>query len=91
MAKIVFPEVLDDATHKAKTGGLLDSKMGTIDRNFKYRMCGEDMSECPGHWGHIGWLDLFFILVRCADYLNEVGLTLLLHIVPGHLVKVKKY
>ncbi len=53
MAKIEFPEVLDEATHKAKTGGLMDPKMGTIDRNFKCQTCGEGMSECPGHFGHI--------------------------------------
>lgn len=53
VAKIEFPEVLDEATHKAKTGGLMDPKMGTIDRNFKCQTCGEGMSECPGHFGHI--------------------------------------
>lgn len=53
VAKIEFPEVLDEATHKAKTGGLMDPRMGTIDRNFKCQTCGEGMSECPGHFGHI--------------------------------------
>jgi DNA-directed RNA polymerase beta' subunit len=34
-------------------GGLMDPRMGTIDRNFKCQTCGEGMSECPGHFGHI--------------------------------------
>lgn len=31
----------------------MDPRMGTIDRNFKCQTCGEGMSECPGHFGHI--------------------------------------
>ncbi|KZT09014.1 beta and beta-prime subunits of DNA dependent RNA-polymerase [Laetiporus sulphureus 93-53] len=53
VAKIEFPEVMDETTHKLKTGGLMDPCMGTIDRNFKCLTCGEGMSECPGHFGHI--------------------------------------
>ncbi|EIN13283.1 beta and beta-prime subunits of DNA dependent RNA-polymerase [Punctularia strigosozonata HHB-11173 SS5] len=53
VAKIEFPEVMDETTHKPKMGGLMDPRMGTIDRNFKCQTCGEGMSECPGHFGHI--------------------------------------
>ncbi|KAF8170369.1 hypothetical protein BJ912DRAFT_1148858 [Pholiota molesta] len=53
VAKIEHPEVMDEATHKPKMGGLMDPRMGTIDRNFKCQTCGEGMSECPGHFGHI--------------------------------------
>lgn len=52
MAKIEFPEVLDEQ-QKQKEGGLADPRMGTIDRNFKCATCGEGMAECPGHFGHI--------------------------------------
>ncbi len=38
---------------KPKQGGLLDPRMGTIDRNFKCQTCGESMTDCPGHFGHI--------------------------------------
>ena len=31
----------------------MDPRMGTIDRNFKCQTCGEGMSECPGHFGHV--------------------------------------
>ncbi|THH07234.1 hypothetical protein EW146_g9383 [Bondarzewia mesenterica] len=53
VAKIEHPEVMDEATHKPKMGGLMDPRLGTIDRNFKCQTCGEGMSECPGHFGHI--------------------------------------
>jgi DNA-directed RNA polymerase II subunit RPB1 len=53
VAKIEHPEVMDETTHKPKMGGLMDPRMGTIDRNFKCQTCGEGMSECPGHFGHI--------------------------------------
>ena len=53
VTKIEHPEVMDEATHKPKMGGLMDPCMGTIDRNFKCQTCGEGMSECPGHFGHI--------------------------------------
>ncbi|KAH0590072.1 DNA-directed RNA polymerase II subunit rpb1 [Termitomyces sp. J132] len=53
VAKIEHPEVMDETTHRPKMGGLMDPRMGTIDRNFKCQTCGEGMSECPGHFGHI--------------------------------------
>lgn len=53
VAKIEHPEVMDETTHKPKMGGLMDPRLGTIDRNFKCQTCGEGMSECPGHFGHI--------------------------------------
>ncbi|KAI0063081.1 beta and beta-prime subunits of DNA dependent RNA-polymerase [Artomyces pyxidatus] len=53
VAKIEHPEVMDETSHKAKMGGLMDPRMGTIDRNSKCQTCGEGMSECPGHFGHI--------------------------------------
>ncbi|KAG6874120.1 hypothetical protein C0995_005536 [Termitomyces sp. Mi166 len=53
VAKIEHPEVMDETIHRPKMGGLMDPRMGTIDRNFKCQTCGEGMSECPGHFGHI--------------------------------------
>ncbi|KAJ2926883.1 hypothetical protein H1R20_g10219, partial [Candolleomyces eurysporus] len=53
VAKIEHPEVMDETSRKAKMGGLMDPRMGTIDRNFKCQTCGEGMAECPGHFGHI--------------------------------------
>ena len=44
---------MDESGQRQKTGGLMDPRMGTIDRNFKCQTCGEGMAECPGHFGHI--------------------------------------
>ncbi|KAI8810541.1 DNA-directed RNA polymerase II largest subunit [Cladochytrium replicatum] len=51
VAKIEHPETMDG--DQPKKGGLLDPRLGTIDRNFKCLTCEEDMTNCPGHFGHI--------------------------------------
>ena len=38
---------------RPKEGGLLDARMGTIERAFKCQTCGESMTDCPGHFAHI--------------------------------------
>lgn len=53
VAKVEFPELYDEGTQKPRNNGLLDPRMGTIDRNYKCQTCGEGMAECPGHFGHI--------------------------------------
>ena len=53
-------KAMDEATHKPKMAGLMDPRMGTIDRNFKCQTCGEGTSECPGHFGHIEVASPFF-------------------------------
>lgn len=52
VAKIETHENMD-SDNRPRMGGLLDPRMGTIDRNFKCQTCGENMTECPGHFGHI--------------------------------------
>ncbi|SGZ56963.1 CIC11C00000000390 [Sungouiella intermedia] len=44
---------MDQTTKRPRDGGLNDPRLGSIDRNFKCQTCGEDMAECPGHFGHI--------------------------------------
>lgn len=53
VAKIEYPETMDQTTKKPREGGLNDPRLGSIDRNFKCQTCSEDMAECPGHFGHI--------------------------------------
>jgi len=86
VAKIEFPEVMDEATQRPKEGGLQDPRMGTIDRNFKCATCGEGMAECPGHFGHIELARPVFhpgkparpslflrrFLIHCAGFLIKV-------------------
>ena len=38
---------------RPKLNGLLDPRMGTVDRNQKCLTCQENMNDCPGHFGHI--------------------------------------
>ncbi|KAI9096162.1 beta and beta-prime subunits of DNA dependent RNA-polymerase [Phlyctochytrium arcticum] len=42
-----------EAENNPKIGGLLDRRLGTTDRNFRCATCGENMTDCPGHFGHI--------------------------------------
>ncbi|EEB06666.1 RNA polymerase II large subunit Rpb1 [Schizosaccharomyces japonicus yFS275] len=53
VAKIEFPETMDETGLRPRVAGLLDPRLGTIDRQFKCQTCGETMAECPGHFGHI--------------------------------------
>ncbi|KAK9455699.1 hypothetical protein V1511DRAFT_310865 [Dipodascopsis uninucleata] len=53
VAKIEYPETMDETRQRPRVGGLNDSRLGSIDRNFKCETCGEGMSECCGHFGHI--------------------------------------
>ncbi|CAI5756294.1 unnamed protein product [Candida verbasci] len=53
VCKIEYPETMNFQDKKAKEGGLNDPRLGSIDRNFKCLTCSEDMSSCPGHFGHI--------------------------------------
>ncbi|KAI9756566.1 MAG: DNA-directed RNA polymerase II subunit RPB1 [Lichina confinis] len=50
---IEYPETMDEHTRKPRERGLNDPHLGTIDRTMKCATCDENMSECPGHFGHI--------------------------------------
>lgn len=50
---IVYPETMDESRLKPRDGGLNDPLLGSVDRGMKCRTCTENMSECPGHFGHI--------------------------------------
>ncbi|KAJ3017197.1 UNVERIFIED_CONTAM: DNA-directed RNA polymerase II subunit rpb1 [Siphonaria sp. JEL0065] len=51
VAKIERPETKEN--DKVVPGGVLDARMGTVDRNFKCQTCNENMTDCPGHFAHI--------------------------------------
>ena len=38
---------------RPKLNGLMDPRQGTIDRNARCQTCAGNISECPGHFGHI--------------------------------------
>jgi len=63
-----------------KPGGLMDSKLGAIDRDL---YCTTDFSsyiECPGYFGHMnlnkpvfheGYMDFILLILRCIDHTNS--------------------
>ncbi|KAH6634233.1 DNA-directed RNA polymerase II largest subunit [Chaetomium sp. MPI-SDFR-AT-0129] len=50
---ILYPETMDESRTKPRDGGLNDPLLGSVDRQFKCKTCTENMTECPGHFGHI--------------------------------------
>lgn len=50
---IEYPETMDEQRHRPREKGLNDPKLGSIDRAYRCGSCGENMTECPGHFGHI--------------------------------------
>ncbi|KAG8533813.1 DNA-directed RNA polymerase II subunit RPB1 [Bacidia gigantensis] len=53
VAPIEYPETMDEQNQRPRHMGLADPRLGTIDRSVKCATCDENMSECPGHFGHI--------------------------------------
>lgn len=49
--EVLYPETLEKGKPKLK--GLLDPRMGTIDRTLRCMTCEGNSAECPGHFGHI--------------------------------------
>ena len=78
---------MDETGHKPKLGGLMDPRMGTIDRNFKCQTCGESMSECPGHFGHIELARPVFHPGACYLYFCLASFQFPC---TGFIIKVKK-
>lgn len=38
---------------RPKLGGLMDPRQGVVDRSSRCQTCAGNMTECPGHFGHI--------------------------------------
>ena len=53
VARIEHPEAYELDQQRPKDGGLMDARMGTVDRNLRCLTCDGNMNECPGHFGHI--------------------------------------
>ena len=64
----------------------MDPRLGTIDRNFKCQTCGEGMSECPGHFGHIELARPVFHPGKLPAPFASTSA----HTIKGFIVKVKK-
>lgn len=72
---IQFPETMEGG--RPKLGGLMDPRQGVIDRNSRCQTCAGNMTECPGHFGHIdlckpvyhiGFLTKTMKILRCVCF-----------------------
>ena len=70
---IEYPETMDEQKMRPRERGLNDPKLGSIDRAFKCGTCDENMSECPGHFGHIE-------LATPVFHVGELGVVRLFHV-----------
>ncbi|KAK6963030.1 DNA-directed RNA polymerase II subunit RPB1 [Biomphalaria glabrata] len=48
---IKYPETMEGG--RPKLGGLMDPRQGVVDRTSRCQTCAGNMTECPGHFGHI--------------------------------------
>lgn len=51
-AKVVTPELYDKEGYPVD-GGLMDLRLGVIDPGLRCKTCGQNLKECPGHFGYI--------------------------------------
>src|SRR5579863_4357925 len=52
VAEVTQPETYDEDGMPVQ-GGLMDSRLGTLEPGQKCGTCGNTASRCPGHFGHI--------------------------------------
>jgi DNA-directed RNA polymerase II subunit RPB1 len=72
---IRFPETMEGG--RPKLGGLMDPRQGVIDRSSRCQTCAGNMTECPGHFGHIdlakpvfhiGFITKTIKILRCVCF-----------------------
>lgn len=72
---IKYPETMEAG--RPKLGGLMDPRQGTTDRMSRCQTCAGNMTECPGHFGHIelakpvfhiGFLVKTIKIIRCVCF-----------------------
>ncbi|XP_043217204.1 DNA-directed RNA polymerase II subunit RPB1-like [Amphibalanus amphitrite] len=72
---IKYPETMEGG--RPKLGGLMDPRQGVIDRLSRCQTCAGNMTECPGHFGHIdlakpvfhpGFLTTTIKVLRCVCF-----------------------
>ena len=72
---IRYPETMEGG--RPKLGGLMDPRQGVVDRGSRCQTCAGNMTECPGHFGHIdlakpvfhvGFLTKTIKIMRCVCF-----------------------
>ena len=78
--------------------GLLDLRMGTMDRGLRCKTCSMDMRECPGHFGHIelvrpalhiGFITTIIKVLRCVCFHCSTLLVSKEHKNYGYAMRIK--
>ena len=72
VAPIEYPETMDEQGLRPRSMGLADPRLGSIDRGVKCATCDENMSECPGHFGHIELAVPVFHIGMCCRILSSL-------------------
>ncbi|XP_024857963.1 DNA-directed RNA polymerase II subunit RPB1 [Kryptolebias marmoratus] len=72
---IKYPETTEGG--RPKLGGLMDPRQGVIERSGRCQTCAGNMTECPGHFGHIelakpvfhvGFITKIMKILRCVCF-----------------------
>ncbi|KAL1513638.1 hypothetical protein ABEB36_003027 [Hypothenemus hampei] len=72
---IRYPETMEAG--RPKLGGLMDPRQGVIDRQSRCQTCAGNMTDCPGHFGHIelakpvfhiGYITKTIKILRCVCF-----------------------
>ncbi|KAK7074173.1 DNA-directed RNA polymerase II subunit RPB1 [Halocaridina rubra] len=72
---IRYSEVYENG--RPKLGGLMDPRQGCLDRHTRCTTCAGNMSDCPGHFGHmdlakpvyhVGFLTKTLKVLRCVCF-----------------------
>ncbi|CAM4641943.1 unnamed protein product [Lepidochelys kempii] len=72
---IKYPETTEGG--RPKLGGLMDPRQGVIEKTGRCQTCAGNMTECPGHFGHIelakpvfhvGFLGKTMKVLRCVCF-----------------------
>uniref|UniRef100_H2Z9E4 DNA-directed RNA polymerase subunit n=1 Tax=Ciona savignyi TaxID=51511 RepID=H2Z9E4_CIOSA len=72
---VQYPEVTEGG--RPKMLGLMDPRQGVVDRMSRCQTCASNMTDCPGHFGHIelarpvfhvGFLTKTIKILRCVCY-----------------------
>lgn len=72
---IKYAEVYENG--RPKLGGLMDPRQGCLDRNTRCTTCAGNMTDCPGHFGHlelakpvfhVGFLTKTMKILRCVCF-----------------------
>jgi len=70
-----YPETYEGG--RPKLGGLMDPRQGAVDRSSRCQTCAGNMTECPGHFGHLdlakpvfhpGFLTKTLKVLRCVCF-----------------------